>query len=372
MNGRVAPNEAVEFTTLLGVFTSSAFRELAMEHTAAGRLGLSLLLAFLPSLLLLSGYSARAASRPLFAFPAAEATSHQRLRIALNATARRVGQALAALTVHVPTSTFSADSSPLAAAARDDCTELLEESLELLAGAGGPGAASDDALTWLSGALTNHDTCADSLEEAGIVDAESVAHIAAARGMVRDCLAMYAATAAETATARTKDDLAGNPVRNCGKSKKQGTSGFPGWLSGRDRRLLLGPAASLVESADMVVAKDGSGTHATISDAVKAAPECSVRRTVIHVKAGRYNENVKVGLKKTNLLFVGDGKGVTVVAAGRAAADKYTTFHTATFGMCRSHFVEQHYQVLHAVKKFLIIAILKNTILIFIYIYTFL
>ncbi|KAF0932413.1 hypothetical protein E2562_010328 [Oryza meyeriana var. granulata] len=329
-----------------------------MGHNAARRLGLlmSLLLVFHPCFLLpLSGANAVAASRPVFAFPAsaleadAVARHHHRLRVALNATAVHVGKALEALigAAVAPASAvrpFSAvASSPLAAAARDDCAELLEDSLDLLAGAGEPGASHDDALTWLSAALTNHYTCADSLEEAGIAadDADAAPHLAAARAMVRDCLTMYTEAASVTLTANNKGGLAGVPVWNGGaKSKKQRRrSFFPRWLSARDRRLLLGPAAPLVENADIVVAKDGTGTHKTISDAVKAAPERSERRTVIHVKAGRYDENVKVGRKKTNLVFVGDGKGVTVVAVGRSVTDNYTTFHTATFAASGSGFM---------------------------------
>ncbi|XP_040377136.1 pectinesterase-like [Oryza brachyantha] len=312
-----------------------------MGHPTA-RLRLAFLLCFL---LPLSGCRGRAhaAAFPASALVAEAVERHHRLRIALNATAVHVGKALDALTgaAVAPASGVTPLSagytSPLAATAHDDCAELLEDSLDLLAGAGEPGAAHDDALTWLSAALTNHDTCADSLEEAGIAaDAVATPHLAAARAMVSDCLAMYAEAASATLSANSKDGLGGVPVWNGangkGKSKKQRKrSFFPRWLTARDRRLLLGPAEPLVENADLVVAKDGTGTHRTISDAVKAAPERSERRTVIHVKAGRYDENVKVGRKKTNLVFVGDGKGVTVVSGGRSVADNYTTFHTATF-----------------------------------------
>lgn len=150
---------------------------------------------------------------------------------------------------------------------------------------------------------------------------------------------MYASTAAEAATATTTTGAGGAGGLVMGEersgkneTKRRGPCGFPRWQPARDRRLLLAPAAALAASADIVVAKDGTGTHASIADAVKAAPECSERRTVIHVKEGRYDENVKVGMKKTNLLFVGDGKGVTVVAGNRSVADNYTTFRTATFG----------------------------------------
>lgn len=47
----------------------------------------------------------------------------------------------------------------------------------------------------------------------------------------------------------------------------------------------------------------------------------------------RYEEaNLKVGRKKTNLMFVGDGKGKTVISCGKSVFDNMTTFHTACFG----------------------------------------
>ena len=60
----------------------------------------------------------------------------------------------------------------------------------------------------------------------------------------------------------------------------------------------------------------------------------------------RYEEDkLKVGRKKKNLMFIGDGKGNTVITGGQSVADKLTTFHTASFGKllfshsCRYSFV---------------------------------
>lgn len=323
-----------------------------MDHRRAGS---SLVQVVLLHALLLAGCGslAHAAPRPVLAFPAAAAAArvqassrshprHERLRVALDTAAARVGQALAAMAAVDPTSSddaHAAPTTPLAATAREDCAELLEEVLALLGGAGA--AARDDALTWLSAALTNHDTCADGLSEAAVGHGHAAhhharAHLAAARAAVRDSLTMYDASTARGDTAATRAAAAGTTEDGCRCKNgmgRVGVCGFPRWLPARDRRLLLTPAASLAASADIVVAKDGTGTHATITDAVRAAPECSERRTVIHVKAGRYEENVKVGMRKTNLVFVGDGKGVTVVAGTRSVADRnYTTFRTATFG----------------------------------------
>lgn len=46
----------------------------------------------------------------------------------------------------------------------------------------------------------------------------------------------------------------------------------------------------------------------------------------------RYDENVKVGMTKTNIMFIGDGKGKTIIDGTRSVYDNFTTFHTATFG----------------------------------------
>lgn len=47
----------------------------------------------------------------------------------------------------------------------------------------------------------------------------------------------------------------------------------------------------------------------------------------------RYEETIlKVGRKKTNIMFIGDGKGKTVISTGKSVQDNMTTFHTAGFG----------------------------------------
>ncbi|TVU32480.1 hypothetical protein EJB05_24211, partial [Eragrostis curvula] len=282
--------------------------------------------------------SAAAAKAP------ASSSSSSQLRVSLDAAARSVGQALSALNAVPTVGPFPAgisSSRTLAAAAREDCAELLGESLHLLAGAGAQGAARDDAMAWLSAALTHHDTCADGLAEAGVVSVADAAFpgLAAARAAVRDSLAMYAAS---TALGANKDkDTGGGCGCGCRKNQTQqhDACGFPRWLPSTDRRLFLAPAAAFKAAAELVVAQDGTGTHATIGDAVRAAPECSARRTVIHVNAGRYDEIVRVGSKKTNLVFVGDGANRTVVTGRRSAADNFTTFQTPTFAASGSGFM---------------------------------
>ena len=104
--------------------------------------------------------------------------------------------------------------------------------------------------------------------------------------------------------------------------------GFPKWISAKNRQLLK----DNVTMADLVVAKDGSGNFTTIMEAVNATADHSKARIVIYIKAGEYFENVEVVKKKTNLMFVGDGIGKTVVKASRSVVDGWTTYRSATVG----------------------------------------
>ncbi|KAL5200514.1 hypothetical protein ABZP36_021717 [Zizania latifolia] len=89
----------------------------------------------------------------------------------------------------------------------------------------------------------------------------------------------------------------------------------------------------------ITVAKDGTGDFRTVGEAVAAAPNNSATRTVIRVKAGTYEENVEVPPYKTNIDLVGDGRDSTVITGSRSAADGWTTFRTATFGVSGEGFM---------------------------------
>lgn len=104
--------------------------------------------------------------------------------------------------------------------------------------------------------------------------------------------------------------------------------GWPEWISAGDRRLLQGSTVK----ADVVVAADGSGNFKTVSEAVAAAPLKSSKRYVIKIKAGVYKENVEVPKKKTNIMFLGDGRTNTIITGSRNVVDGSTTFHSATVG----------------------------------------
>ncbi|KAF7830710.1 putative pectinesterase/pectinesterase inhibitor 61 [Senna tora] len=280
----------------------------------------------------------------LLQFPGSTTASEQDMvHISFNVTLQHLSRALYSSSA---ISTVQMD--PRVRSAYEDCLELLEDSVDALLRSltsvagntpGGGGASTDDVLTWLSAALTNQDTCAEGFEDtSGTVKDEMANNLKDLAELVSNCLAIYSASGG--------DDFSGVPIQNRRRLMGDITSDneddisekFPRWFSGRDRRLLSLPVSAI--QADIVVAKDGNGTVKTITEAIKKIPEHSTRRVIVYVRAGRYEEaNLKVGRKKTNVMFIGDGKGKTVITGGRNFVDGSTTFHTASFAASGAGFI---------------------------------
>ncbi|KAF7804969.1 pectinesterase-like [Senna tora] len=90
---------------------------------------------------------------------------------------------------------------------------------------------------------------------------------------------------------------------------------------------------------NVVVAKDGSGQFKTVQEAVDSYPKKHQGRYVIYVKAGVYDEIVKVNNKKTNLLIYGDGPTKTIITGKRSYKSGWKTINTATFTTTADDFV---------------------------------
>ncbi|CAG7909880.1 unnamed protein product [Brassica rapa] len=273
----------------------------------------------------------------LLDFPGAlTADEKQLIHISFNATLQSFSKAL------YSSSTISyAQMPPRVRSAYDSCLELLDDSVDALSralssivAASSSDDSHSDVMTWLSSAMTNHDTCTEGFDEAGDagggVKDQVIGAVKDLSEMVSNCLAIFSGNV---------NDLSGVPVVNHRKLLgEEETEEFPYWLKRGDRELLGTPATEI--QADITVSKDGSGTFKTIAEAIKKAPEHSSRRFVIYVKAGKYEEEIlKVGRKKTNLMFIGDGKGKTVITGGKSIVDDLTTFHTATFATTGAGFI---------------------------------
>ncbi|KAG2257568.1 hypothetical protein Bca4012_094737 [Brassica carinata] len=278
----------------------------------------------------------------LMDFPGSLAASSPRdlIHVTVNMTLHHFSQAL------YSSSSFSfLDMPPRVRSAYESCVELLDDSVDALSRAlssvvsvSGGQTKPQDVMTWLSSALTNHDTCTegfDGVGDGGVKDQMTDA-LKNLSELVSNCLAIFAASG-------DGDDFAGVPIQNRRLLEVGGGGGdknkkFPRWTKRRERELLEMPLSQI--QADIIVSKDGNGTCKTIAEAIKKAPQHSTRRTIIYVKAGRYEEkNLKVGRKKINLMFVGDGKGKTVISGGKSIFDNITTFHTASFAATGAGFI---------------------------------
>ncbi|KDP27467.1 hypothetical protein JCGZ_20123 [Jatropha curcas] len=235
--------------------------------------------------------------------------------------------------------------------AYEDCLELLDDSVDALSrslstvappidGNTGQiqsaGGSTEDVVNWLSAALTNQDTCTEGFADLnGAVKEQMTVKLKDLSELVSNCLAIFSAS--------DDDDFSGVPIQNRRRLMVAEISGnnadeLPSWLGRRERRLLDMPVSAI--QADIIVSQYGNGTYKTITEAIKKAPEYSNRRTIIYVTAGRYEEKIlKVGRKKRNLMFIGDGKGKTIISGGKSIFDNITTFHTATFAATGAGFI---------------------------------
>ncbi|KAL4340133.1 hypothetical protein GQ457_08G036130 [Hibiscus cannabinus] len=278
----------------------------------------------------------------LLQFPGSLAAGEQDLvHISFNVTLQRFNKAL-----YTTTSISYTQMDPRVRSAYDGCLELLEDSVDALSrslssvvpsqSGNGKVGSTQDVMTWLSAALTNQDTCTEGFEGLnGAVKDQMAAKLEDLSELVSNCLSIFAASGG--------DDFGGVPTQNRRLlATNDGMEGqqqqFPKWLRREERELLDVPVS--VIRADIIVSKDGNGTVKTITEAIKKAPENSPRRIIIYVKAGRYEESdLKVGRKKTNLMFIGDGKGKTIIMGGRSIFDNITTFHTAVFAATGAGFI---------------------------------
>ncbi|GAU16796.1 hypothetical protein TSUD_200390 [Trifolium subterraneum] len=197
-----------------------------------------------------------------------------------------------------------------------DCLDLLDMSSEQLRMSMsavqnpkgkdklGTGNLSSDLRTWLSAVLANSDTCIEGLEVKGIASKE----LDRVMYLVKTLLAQVI------------------PIHVDKVNRDQ----FPSWISEEDKMILRG---NKVRTPDAVVATDGSGDYRNVTDAIRAAPDYSMRRYVIYVKRGVYrDEYVRINLTKWNIMIIGDGIDATIISGSRNFADSYKTFDTATFG----------------------------------------
>ncbi|KAF3538601.1 hypothetical protein F2Q69_00018623 [Brassica cretica] len=109
-----------------------------------------------------------------------------------------------------------------------------------------------------------------------------------------------------------------------GMGSDPGTLGFPSGLK-----------------EDVTVCKTGKCRYKTVQEAVNAAPDNNgVRKFVIKIREGVYEETVRVPFEKKNVVFIGDGMGKTVITGSlNARMPGMSTFKSATAGVMGDGFM---------------------------------
>ncbi|RHN64511.1 putative pectinesterase [Medicago truncatula] len=176
-----------------------------------------------------------------------------------------------------------------------------------------------DARTYLSAALTNKNTCLESLDSAsGTLKQVLVDSVINTYKHVSNSLSMF-------------------PKPEVRASKGHGNRRLMDalmWLSSKDHRRFLQSTDNVI-----VVAADGTGNFSTINEAIEFAPNNSYARIIIYVKEGIYEENVEISSNKTNIVLLGDGRDQTVITGNRSDVDGWTTFRSATLAVSGEGFL---------------------------------
>ncbi|KAG5231930.1 pectinesterase/pectinesterase inhibitor [Salix suchowensis] len=208
------------------------------------------------------------------------------------------------------------DSTHLAGGGMRDCMELLDDTLHQLSNVAkrknNPTHTHDDVQTWLSAALTNQDTCKESLLEN--VKKNNLEKLGEINSMatnlsqfISNSLTLYVSNYGRTGPGGRKLLTNQNNIIN----------DFPSWVSLSERKLLEAPIGEI--EANAVVARDGSGGFSG-----------GRGKNVIFIKAGTYKENLKIPSNQENVVLVGEGKGKTVIVGSKNVDDGSTTFNSAT------------------------------------------
>jgi pectinesterase inhibitor-like protein len=197
-----------------------------------------------------------------------------------------------------------------------DCKELQQSTLTSLKRSLSGISSSNsrklvDARTYLSAALTDKNTCLESLDSAsGTMKQVLVDSVIDTYKHVSNSLSMLPEPEERASKGRGNRRLMDALT----------------WLSRKDHRRFL------QSTNDVVVAADGSGNFSTINEAINFAPNNSYDRIIIYVKEGVYEENVEITSDKTNIVLLGDGSDVTLITGNRSVVDGWTTFRSATLG----------------------------------------
>ncbi|CAN8253933.1 unnamed protein product [Cochlearia groenlandica] len=198
------------------------------------------------------------------------------------------------------------------------------------------GTKLDQLKQWLTGVFNYQTDCLDDIEEVELrkIMGEGISNSKVLTSNAIDIF--HSIVTAMSQMGVNVDDMKniggrGGPVARR-LLEDNDSKGLPNWFSGKDRKLMAkagraarggdgigeGGGSGGKIKATHVVAKDGSGQFKTINEAVNACPEKNPGRCIIHIKAGVYNEQVRIPKKKNNIFMFGDGATKTIITFNRS------------------------------------------------------
>ncbi|KAL2229733.1 pectinesterase-like isoform X2 [Sesamum indicum] len=214
----------------------------------------------------------------------------------------------------------------------------------------------EDVKVWLSGAITNHETCLDAFQNTTGDTGEKMKNLLHSSGMilsnglamVGDISSIFSSLSLggftsgrlleeEGSLAYGVDQTDGEDLKTAFDGKVTDAAGPPPFVDAEARRIMTANVNTL--KANIVVAQDGSGQFKTITGAINSLPKKGDGPFVIHVKAGFYKENVIFPKKVNNVVLIGDGPLKTRISGSKNYVDGVQTFHTAVLGVNGDGFI---------------------------------
>ncbi|RAL39888.1 hypothetical protein DM860_013089 [Cuscuta australis] len=219
--------------------------------------------------------------------------------------------------------------------AANTCLELYGYAENRMRSAGKAlrGGEIKDARAWMSAVVVYQYDCWSSLKDVndtGKVNS-TMAFTWSLLGLTSDALGMlvnYDRIGNETGSWRLPE------TERDGFWEKDGKSGSGSATGG-------GVPSGLIPNVTVCLQKSGCD-YQKVQDAVNAAPDfISAGKFVIQIKAGVYEEIVRVPFNKTNVVFLGEGMGKTVITGNLSVGlpPFNTTYHSATVAVAGDRFM---------------------------------
>nr|QIR83171.1 pectin methylesterase 13 [Cunninghamia lanceolata] len=219
-------------------------------------------------------------------------------------------------------------------AAARNCVEFLEYSMELIAKSkdGETEQGIKDVKAWMSAALAYEYDCASDLRyvntsntiNAVIESVDYATNLSSNALSMVDALDIYG----------TNTALWRPPSTERSSTSHNRLLGYTGFRLEGNEHIEAVP--------DVTVSKEQGASVSSIQAAVDAAPDYSARKFVIHIRAGVYEETVRIPRSKTNLVFIGEGMERTFIRGSRyvpSLPGAVTVYDSATVGVNGDGFV---------------------------------